>query len=67
MVDQIVQLEGIDLAGVEANESFAHVFEQHSQLLLVVGADRLASRPASQALISSCFAIPTGAHVDGRY
>ena len=65
-MDQIVQLEGIDLAGVEANEAFANAFQQHAQLLLVVGADPLASRPASGALIGASFAIRTGTHVDGR-
>ena len=66
MVDQIVQLEGVDLAGVEASEAFAHVLQQATQLLLVVRADPLASRPASRALVGSSFALPIDTHADGR-
>jgi hypothetical protein len=45
-MDELVQDEGVDLARVELGEALAHMFEQHSQLALVVLADQLASRPA---------------------
>jgi hypothetical protein len=40
-MNQGVQVELIDLAGVELGEPDPHVFEQRSQLALVVGGDQL--------------------------
>jgi hypothetical protein len=47
VVDEIIELEGIDLAGVETSKAVPHELEQQPQLLLVVGADGLASRASS--------------------
>jgi hypothetical protein len=41
VVNQVVHVELIDLAGVELGEPGAHVFEKGSQLALVIGGDQL--------------------------
>jgi hypothetical protein len=45
-MDQLVELEGFDLAGAVAREPHAHVLEEPRRLGLVVRADRLAISPA---------------------
>jgi len=42
VMDQVVELELIKLAGVELSKAGAHMLEEFAQLLLVVRSDRLA-------------------------
>jgi hypothetical protein len=40
-MNHLVELELIDLTGIELGEASAHLFEQRPQLTLVVGSDEL--------------------------
>jgi hypothetical protein len=51
-VEQGVQLERIDRAGVEAREALAYMLEQASQLAFVVVADELPGRAASPVALA---------------
>jgi hypothetical protein len=50
VVDQIVQLEDVDLAGVEAGETIADPLEKQAQQLLVICRDRSARRTPTPTL-----------------
>lgn len=50
-MDQIVELELIDLAGVELTEPVPHVLQQTPKLLLVIGRHRRACRPALRLVV----------------
>jgi hypothetical protein len=55
VVDQIVQLEDVDLAGVEAGETIADPLEKQAQQLLVICRDRSARRtPTPRSPDSFC-------------
>lgn len=64
MVDQIVQLEGIEFAGVKLLKPSPHALEQRPQLLVVVRADDRASLPPPKVLGCRTTAITTSTHVD---
>jgi len=49
-VDQLVQLEHVDLAGLQASEAGPYSFEQQAQLLLVICSDRLPCRASLSSL-----------------
>lgn len=51
-VDQVVEVERVDLAGVELDESLTHVILKLSKLDLVVLADQLPRGPPTLALVS---------------
>ena len=61
VVDQFVQLELIDLAGVEPCKAVAHVLEQRPQLTPLIGAmnSREARRPALSTERRSVSPVPT--------
>jgi hypothetical protein len=50
MVNQVIEIKLVDLAGVETDEAGTHVLQQAPQLLLVIGADQL-SRCLTLSLI----------------
>lgn len=62
MVDEIVELEGTDLASVQTSKAGPHVLKQQPQLLLVVGADDLASRASSRTLGTPVSAVAPRSH-----
>ena len=49
-VDQVVEVERVDLAGVESSEAIAYLLEEPQQLLLVVSGDRLPRHATLRAL-----------------
>ena len=49
-MNDVVELEGVDLAAIEAAKAVTHVLEQRSQLLFVVGADDLSGLATLGAL-----------------
>jgi hypothetical protein len=51
VVDQIVEVERVDLAGVQVCEAVAYALEQSLELLFVVGGDEFASRASASALV----------------
>ncbi len=53
MVDDLVELEGVDLAAVEPGETLPDVLLEISQLLLVVGEDHLGIGLAARSLFAS--------------
>jgi hypothetical protein len=52
-VDEIVELELVELAGIEPVEALPHVLEQHPQLILVIGADGFTCRSSFLSLARS--------------
>ena len=50
MVDEIVKVERVDLASIKPLKPHPHMLEKQAQLLLVVPADQVASRPAPRLL-----------------
>ena len=50
MVDQLVQLEHVDLASVQASEALPDSYEQQPQLLLVIRRDHLPRRASPSSL-----------------
>lgn len=63
-MDQIVQLKGIDFAGVKLREPCPHALEQRPQLLFVVRANDCASLPPPTALGCRTAAVAISTHVD---
>jgi hypothetical protein len=54
-VDDVIEVELVDLTGIELSEAVADVLEQNSELLLVVGANgRSRSRRLAFSLRASC-------------
>lgn len=64
MVDQIVQLEGIEFARVKLLKPCPHVLEQRPQLLVVVRGDDCASLTPPKALGCRTTAVATSTHVE---
>jgi hypothetical protein len=62
VVDEVIQVGGVNLAGVEPDESVAHALQQSSQLLVVVGSDDLSRRTPSGALPSAINAAQAASH-----
>ncbi len=56
-MDQLVELERVDLAGVKPYEPLPDMLEQQSQLLLVIAPNQLARRPALSTIVSPLVAI----------
>ena len=46
-MDHVIELERIDFAPIQGRKPIPHVIKQHSQLLLVIGADDLPCVPAT--------------------
>jgi hypothetical protein len=65
VVDQLVELERVELAGVQPREALAYSLKQRAKLLLVVGADQFSGRTPAGALPVANTAFPTVAH--GRH
>ena len=52
-MNEVVELERVDLAGVEAPETFPNSIEQQAQLLFVIFSDRPPRGTASSSLRST--------------
>lgn len=61
-MDQLVQLERVDLAGVKPDEAFADVFEQLGELLLVIVPDELLRGASFSPIVGGLSMIAHGAH-----
>jgi hypothetical protein len=57
-VDQLVHLEGVDLAGVELFEPLADVLEELTKLLVVVGGDQLPPSPPGRLVVVGSDVVP---------
>jgi hypothetical protein len=51
-VDQVIELEGVDLAAVVARESFTHVLDQIRKPRLVITGDERSCGPSTCLLIA---------------
>src|SRR5919108_233677 len=66
VMDELVELERVDLAGVVTLEALSHMFEQPRELGLVIGADGSASRSPFRLRRTGLRACPA-VGIAGRY
>ena len=63
-MDQVIEFEDVNLAGVHPLETAADVLEQPAELFFVVGRDDLSSGPATRLVVVGPKGIEDAAWVD---